>query len=46
MWVRKRVSQKGEQGWEGSRGSRECRAEVEQDKRVGHEMESTGNTAG
>ena len=40
------MSQKGEQGRESGKGSRECRAETEQDKRVGQEMQSTGNAAG
>lgn len=44
--VRVGVSQKSEQGWESGRGSGESRAEMEQDKGVGHEMDSTGNTVG
>lgn len=46
MWVRIGVIRKGEQGRESGRGSREYRAEMEQDEREGHEMEYTGNTAG
>lgn len=48
-WVRVRVrvgvSWNGEQGRESGRVPGECRAETEQDKRVGRGMESTGNTA-
>lgn len=46
VWIRVGVSQIGEQGQESGSGSWECRAEMEKVKKVGHEMESIGNSAG